>query len=546
MISFKPPKSSLYAFLIRSFIYMVLGIVFASGAAFLAGNYLIENWKNRDRTSRILSQQELLSAEDYGAIKVNGSLGKSGYFEILKEDGQVVYCSKENLKNSYDADALNFITNVDSPTYYLFETYDNGGSTAFLVTQYLRREEEDADVEDVESDDILGVTLLNQDGDIFYTNMKFNSAKLSGDELNFLVENADNNPRSLIMEKYHFTTDSGETRFLLFHIQGTEKRLGGATLGIAVATIFLMILISMLAIIITSIRVARKVRVPLRKLKSALDGFARGEREKVEDYKGPREFVQVIETFNIMEDKLQEGEEEQRRLQEQKRKMLADITHDLKTPITVIQGYIDAIRDGLVPADRQKQYLDIIGQKTKLLSELINSFSDYSRLDHPQYVYDLVRTDLCEYLREYVAGRYDELTLAGHELQVDIPDRSIPVLLDTTQFKRVFENILSNALKYAGAACTISFSLQQDKDTAVLSIEDNGPGIPANVRDVLFQPFTVGDDARTSGKGTGLGMAIAKQITEGHQGTIEVTSGFIKGRGTKFVLRIPVCKGETR
>ncbi len=207
----------------------------------------------------------------------------------------------------------------------------------------------------------------------------------------------------------------------------------------------------------------------------------------------------MIDTFNEMETKLEVSEREQRLLQDQKRKMVADLSHDLKTPITVIQGYVNAIQDGLIPQEEQQRYLAVIMQKTQMLSELINQFSDYAKMDHPDYHPDLQEADLCEYMREYVAGRYEELRMAGYELDIDIPSKPIKVLLDQGQLKRVFENVISNTMKYAGSGTTIYISLKKDEEKVMIEIGDDGTGIPDEIRAHIFDPFETGKDASPSG-----------------------------------------------
>ena len=252
----------------------------------------------------------------------------------------------------------------------------------------------------------------------------------------------------------------------------------------------------------------------------------------MQGYQGPREFVQVIDTFNDMEEKLKESEQQQLHLQEQKQKMLADISHDLKTPITVIQGYVDAMKDGLISKDEQKKYLDIISHKTQMLSELINTFSDYSRLEHPDYQPEMTQGDLVEYFREYVAQKYEELTIAGDFVEVDIQSSPVVMPFDHMQLKRVFENIVANTLKYTEKGTTLSFG-------------DDGPGIPERLREHVFDPFVTGDEARTSGKGTGLGMAIAKEIVSMHGGTICLSDSKESPAGTCYRIVLPVPSTRT-
>lgn len=215
---------------------------------------------------------------------------------------------------------------------------------------------------------------------------------------------------------------------------------------------------------------------------------------------------------------------QEREVEMARQKMLADISHDLKTPITVIQGYSKAIVDGVVPTEDVDKYLGTIYQKSNRLSELINSFYDYSRLEHPQFQLSMEKGDLSEYVRGYVADKYEELELAGFELDVDIPEKEIFTEFDHVELIRVFENIISNSVKHNTPPVTlhVSMELLEGKRQVRIRMGDDGAGIPEHLRENLFDPFAVGDEARNSKHGTGLGLSVAKRIVEAHGGSIRL------------------------
>ena len=200
--------------------------------------------------------------------------------------------------------------------------------------------------------------------------------------------------------------------------------------------------------------------------------------------------------------------------------MLADISHDLKTPITVIQGYAKAINDGITDEATQRRYLDLIYKKSITVTELINTFHEYSKLDHPDFRAVRTQGDLCELFREYLAIKYEELDIAGYELETDIPDEPIMFSFDAGQLRRVFENLLSNCIKYNSSGTVLYASIKDNGSDIVIGIGDNGKGIPEAVRANIFEPFVVGSESRTDGKGSGLGLAICKRIVEAHGGKI--------------------------
>ena len=285
----------------------------------------------------------------------------------------------------------------------------------------------------------------------------------------------------------------------------------------------------------------RKIGRPLRRLNDAVEAQAAGRLVRVGDCGGAREIRRIGESFDRFSDRLAESEAERQRMDRDRQKMIADISHDLKTPITVIAGYIDAICDGKVPPEDTTRYLKVIQAKAETLTELANAFHEYSKVEHPEFVLHPENTDLCEYLREYLAGKYDEIDLAGFSLEISIPERPILCPLDAAQFRRVLDNLLSNALRHNRLGTVLYFDVAQEGEYAVLRVGDNGAGIPPDRAGNIFEPFVVGSDARTGG-GSGLGLAITKRIVEQHGGTVALAARPAPGRSTEFLLHLPTAK----
>ena len=161
-------------------------------------------------------------------------------------------------------------------------------------------------------------------------------------------------------------------------------------------------------------------------------------------------------------------------------------------------------------------------------------------MEHPEFVLHTERTDLCEFLREYLAGKYDEIDLAGFSLEVSIPERPVFCALDQLQFRRVLDNLLSNALRHNRLGTVLFFDVSAEEGAAVLRVADNGAGIPPDRIKYIFEPFVVGSDAR-SGTGSGLGLSITKRIVEKHGGAVFLSPRPAPGRSTEFVLRLPLA-----
>ena len=285
---------------------------------------------------------------------------------------------------------------------------------------------------------------------------------------------------------------------------------------------------------------SRKIGKPLRRLNDAVAAQTADQLVHVGDCGGPREIRRIGESFDRVADRLAASEAERRRLDQGRQKLIADISHDLKTPITVIAGYIDAICDKKIPPEEQERYLKAIQAKAGTLTELIDAFHEYSKVEHPAYALSTERLNLCEYLREYLAGKYDEIDLAGFSLEIGIPESPVFCHLDPMQFRRVLDNLLANALRHNRLGTVLFYDVVPGKSQVTLRIGDNGAGIPPELAGQIFEPFVVGSDAR-SGRGSGLGLSITRRIVELHGGSIRLSTRPTAGRTTEFLLQLPLA-----
>ena len=311
--------------------------------------------------------------------------------------------------------------------------------------------------------------------------------------------------------------------------------------------VFMILEAAMMLLIV--FRVNRTVSKPLMLLDGAMEKIRVGREEDMESivYDGPRELRNICDSYNAMLSALKTSNHERISLEEGRQRMLAGISHDLKTPITVIQGYSRAIVDGTIPEERWKSYGEIIYRKSGILSELINTFHEYSRLEHPDFQYHMEEGDLVEYLREYLAGKYEELAIGGYGLEVNLPEKCIKTCFDRTELKRVFENIINNTLRHTSTGTEIYASLEERenctpegrKKEIVIYVGDDGDGIPDEVRETIFDAFVTGDASRKSGKGSGLGLTIARKITIAHGGSIRLMAKGESPYPTTYEIVLP-------
>lgn len=305
---------------------------------------------------------------------------------------------------------------------------------------------------------------------------------------------------------------------------------------VSIALIFFII-----SILIYSIWTAKKIKRPLEKIDEALGKVIEGDYEDKLVIDGEKEFVVVSNTINYLIDKLKLSREENKRLEESKTRMLIDLSHDIKTPITTIRGFSAALYEGLVDEEEQKErYYKTIYSKSERVGELVDDLFEFVKLDSVQYVLKLEKVDICEFVRQIIADYFDELNEKNFDLTINIPEEIIYTKIDIRLFKRVISNLVENAMKYNPCGTNLRVEIRDFGRFIVIEVADDGVGIPNNIRNTLFDPFVRGDASRKSDGGSGLGLSIAKKIVENHGGEISI----VRRRGEeKTIFSIKMYKG---
>ncbi|MEG2274463.1 MAG: HAMP domain-containing sensor histidine kinase, partial [Clostridia bacterium] len=408
------------------------------------------------------------------------------------------------------------------------ETYtDTAKECQYLITKTML---------DANGDSKQQFMLLNSSYKIISGTIPTMKTQYTKREFDFLTYNF-YNKNSLY--KHNFISSNGEN-FTAVYLDsiGIYNNASDIILGVSIgASILLYALLLTLFIIYTN----KKVKLPLKALDCAMQNYAALDSTGKLEYKGAREFEDITASFNTMVEKLSASEQQKRALEDDKRRMLAGLSHDLKTPITVIKGFATALSDGIVKEEDQQKYLDIITSKSNNMIELIDSFYEYAKLEHPEFKLELERVDISELFRRYFATKYDEITLNGFNLEVEIPDKEIFCNLDIKNCKRVIENLIGNCLKYNPSGTTLLIAIDALDKTAKVTVADNGVGIPEKVRSSIFQAFQVGDEARGA-HGSGLGLTVCKRIVDAHGGEITLADTPKDGYATQFEIEIPLAE----
>ena len=280
---------------------------------------------------------------------------------------------------------------------------------------------------------------------------------------------------------------------------------------------------------------------PLRELNRGLTKVNSNALDTVITFRAHREFEEVRDAFNSMAAKLYRQQQENVRLTEAKKQFILDLSHDLRTPITTINGYAEALADGLVKTEEQRlKYLTYIRNKSHLMSDLINRLFDYARLESGRQTMRREPTDIADCFRETIIAWYGELEAGGFELDITIPDEQVPYFCSRLEMERALGNIISNQIKYNPPGTPIRYSLSSTDESVELLLADDGIGIEEDILDRIFDVMVRGDESRHGVAGTGLGLAITKKVIDLHDGTIRVESR--PGEGTSFYISLPKLK----
>ena len=285
--------------------------------------------------------------------------------------------------------------------------------------------------------------------------------------------------------------------------------------GLFFMTAFVVLMVSFLASSVTTMRQIQ----PIREMARATRQYAEGNFDiRMNDYGRDDEIGELAASFNNMAESLQQTER-------QRREFIANISHELKTPMTTIAGYTDGILDGTIPPENERQYLQIISDESRRLSRMVRRMLDVSQLQAMDPLRGGNHFDICESMRRVLISMEKKITDRHLDVDADIPEEPILVRGDTDMITQVTYNLLENAAKFAreGYALYLGVTLLDGK--ARVTVRNLGETIPAEELPLLFERFHKSDKSRSEDKdGVGLGLYIVKTILEQHKETINVTS----------------------
>ena len=306
-----------------------------------------------------------------------------------------------------------------------------------------------------------------------------------------------------------------------------------------------MILTATIILVFTALSVGlwiyRSIAVPLVKLRKATRNIKEGNLDFVLEVEGNDEFSQLCQDFEEMRKRLKESTEEKILMDKENKDLISNISHDLKTPITAVKGYVEGIMDGVADTpEKMDRYVRTIYNKTNEMDHLINELTFYSKIDTNRIPYTFSKLNVEDYFSDCAEELGLEMETRGIELvYANYVEKGVQVIADGEQIRRVIHNIVSNAIKYMEKPKgIIQLRVKDVGDFIQVEIEDNGKGIAAKDLPYIFDRFYRTDVSRNSSKGgSGIGLSIVKKIMEDHGGKVWATSRLGIGTIMYFVLR---------
>lgn len=307
----------------------------------------------------------------------------------------------------------------------------------------------------------------------------------------------------------------------------------------------IMVITFLVCLVVTSIAAGsnlyRAVSVPLYRIKEAAQCIQEGNLNFTLESDKKDELSDLCNDFELMRERLKIQAEEKIKYDSESKELISNITHDLKTPITAVKGYVEGIIDGVADTpEKMEKYLKTIYNKSNEMDRLINELTFYSKIDTNRIPYTFTKLNVTNYFNDCIEEVGLDLESKNIELTyLNYTSADIQIIGDAEQLKKVVNNIVGNSIKYMDKVKGyINIRIKDIGDFIQVEIEDNGKGIGEKDLPYIFDRFYRTDTSRNSAKGgSGIGLSIVKKIIEDHGGRIWATSKEATGTVMYFVLR---------
>lgn len=276
---------------------------------------------------------------------------------------------------------------------------------------------------------------------------------------------------------------------------------------------------------------ARSQIRPLKEMSSSVREFSKGDLTRRVNVHCGGELQELGDSINRMAEALS-------RLEDSRRSFVANVSHELRSPITCMRGYVQAMQDGVIPAEEMPRYTQIVLDETDRLTALVNDLLDLSRLESGRIPLEIAPFDINELIRRVLVNFEPRIDAKRIGVRVELAEEPLQVLGDAKRINQVVSNIIDNAVKFMdGEDSRLTLRTAREGRQARVSIINNGPPISEGDLPYIFERFYKADKAHTSGQGTGLGLSISQRIMEQHGSKLTARSD---ARETAFEFTLPL------
>lgn len=299
---------------------------------------------------------------------------------------------------------------------------------------------------------------------------------------------------------------------------------------VMIRTVITAMLFVMAAALVMVYYITRRITAPLNKISSAAREFAKGNFSVRVPVNGTDEIAQLSESFNSMAEALENHEKT-------RSAFIANVSHDLRTPMTSISGFIDGMLEGAIPPEKYQHYLNIVATEVKRLSRLVSSLLEISKFEAGEKKLAITEFDVCEMARQILISFEKKIDEKNLQVEFECDSYNLPVLADKDQVHQILYNICDNGIKFSKNGGKYVISIKEKGKQAFVSVYNEGDGISPEDLPFIFDRFYKSDKSRGLDKtGVGLGLYIAKTIIEAHGQEIWAKSAF--GEYSEFVFTL--------
>ncbi|MBR5314955.1 MAG: HAMP domain-containing histidine kinase [Clostridia bacterium] len=299
---------------------------------------------------------------------------------------------------------------------------------------------------------------------------------------------------------------------------------------VMIRTVVTAMLFVMSAALLTVYFITKRITAPLKKISSAAREFAKGNFSVRVPVNGTDEIAQLSESFNNMAEELENHEKT-------RSSFIANVSHDLRTPMTSISGFIDGILEGAIPPEKYQHYLSIVATEVKRLSRLVSSLLEISKFEAGEKKLAISEFDICEMARQILISFEKKIDEKNLQVEFECDSFNLPVLADKDQVHQILYNICDNGIKFSRNGGKYVISIKEKGKQAFVSVYNEGDGISPEDLPFIFDRFYKSDKSRGLDKtGVGLGLYIAKTIIEAHGQEIWAKSAY--GDYSEFVFTL--------